>query len=71
MLDMFQNRVKREDKNILPTFNPLPVPPRKKQFKTMYELLADAEKYDQQEEYDVSEGILKNLIKYIEEYNKL
>lgn len=47
-----------------------PMPP-KKEFETMFEMLKDAEKYDHTEEYGVSDMILKDLVKYINDYVKI
>ena len=46
----------------------LPPPPPKKEFKTMLEILRDAEKFDNANEIDVRNNTLQNLVDYINEF---
>lgn len=48
----------------------MPTDPPKKEFKTMLEMLKDAEKYDNAGELDVSKSTLTALCKYIEKYKE-
>lgn len=63
---------KRKNKTIFTQLGPvaqIPIP-AKKEFETMFEILKDAEKYDHAEEYGVSDMVLKDLVKYINDYIK-
>lgn len=66
---MFCDKVKKEfeisDK--FPGFIP-PPPPSNKVFETMFELLRDAEKYDNAGEKGVSNATLNNLCDFIDDY---
>jgi len=44
--------------------------PSKKEFQIMSELIADAEKYDNKEEPELSNESLQSLIGYVEKYIK-
>ena len=46
----------------------LPPPPSKKEFRNMFELLKDAEKYDTADEIGISVSILENLVSYAQDY---
>lgn len=67
---MFWNNHKNEKDRIgsLPIYRFPPPTPAKKEFNAMFELLKDAEKYDRNEDYDVSDMALKNLSDYIIKY---
>lgn len=43
-------------------------PPSKVEFQTMREILNDAEKYDSNQEYDVSNALLQSLCDYAKNY---
>lgn len=45
-----------------------PPPPQKKEFKTMLEILRDAEKFDNANEIDVRNNTLQNLVDYINDF---
>lgn len=50
------------------SFTVLPRTEQKKEFSTMFEILRDAEKYDQAGEEEVCKSILETLKKYIDMY---
>jgi len=62
---MFWNKEKEEKITGKGKVYLAPPPPPKKKFKTMYELLKDAEKYDNAGEEETSKKILENLKHYI------
>jgi hypothetical protein len=61
---------KKKQKTTVGTLGMLKIPPmpKKKQFATMFEMLRDSEKYDNEGEKDVSIGMLINLCEFIERY---
>lgn len=51
------------------SFTVLPRTEQKKEFSTMFEILRDAEKYDQAGEEEVCKSMLETLKKYIDKYD--
>lgn len=55
---MFGNRKKIKPRELL-------MPPPKKQFRIMFEILKDAKKYDSEDEPELCQDTLENLMRYI------